>query len=744
MRSLSPFAALAALAALLDSATAQQFQQQAGAIPGAAQWTEGLEAADIENDGDLDLFFADGTGFSSPGQKRQNVLVVNQLEVAPLFFADESVTRLGAHVSHAKNVVTADIQGDGFVDALFCNAWSTDAPFLYVNNPLNPGFFTFEGAARGFTASYSSGGAQFGDLDDDGDLDVIIADAYLNSGPGKPHLFVNDGNGFFTEDLAFTAAAPTKQAMMDVQLFDVDGDWDLDFLGACRQENGSATNGDHYLMLNDGGGAFTNASGQYPDGSSGRVYEIEVGDLDGDDDLDSFLVSLSNFQEGPIENLTVGSTLGFATGAPVGGDDDNEIALFDYDMDGDLDAFVGSLGAREKVLRNNGALSFTQLNNVIQTIGDSTLDITIADLDNDGAYDLVTGQGESNSGQWANKIYRNTGVLDTLPPRLVRLEEFELTDATGPWVWHALVFDQVADDGRDWVAASARYAVLDSKLELPLATSASVVHGGAPVVAVGTFVRWTNDDAAAHSIVSAELTLDSGPLAPGESFDALLVEPGTYTFGDGIGGAANATITVVGTTLAAGVLKQPGGLYRFRAANPGTAAVRLVFEMTFTDWAGNVRRVSSFSDSAGFEVLGCDLAIQESLVHVAGYPTLGANITLGIDNPLGTQSVGSIPVLAFSNLPDANVPCGTAIPGFGMTGAFGRLLVSVAPPFPIAPLLLGPLWAGAGAPAPITFGVPSDPSFAGTTVFAQGLLLDPSGAGPRFGLTQGLAITIQP
>ena len=48
---------------------------------------------------------------------------------------------------------------------------------------------------------------------------------------------------------------------MDVQLVDVDNDWDLDFFGACRATN---SGGNHYLMLNDGAGTFTDVVSLIP------------------------------------------------------------------------------------------------------------------------------------------------------------------------------------------------------------------------------------------------------------------------------------------------------------------------------------------------------------------------------------------------------------------------------------------------------------------------------------------------
>src|SRR5688572_7317762 len=128
------FSVVFGLLSVSSLASAQQFQHQPGWLPGPARWSEGVEAADVDHDGDLDLFVADGEGFSSAGAKRQNLLVINKLvESGPGIFVDESVARLGTHLSNAKGVITGDVDGDGWVDAIFLNAFRTDLPSLYVN-----------------------------------------------------------------------------------------------------------------------------------------------------------------------------------------------------------------------------------------------------------------------------------------------------------------------------------------------------------------------------------------------------------------------------------------------------------------------------------------------------------------------------------------------------------------------------------------------------------------------------------
>jgi len=577
---------LAAAAAALTPPT-QQFVEAAGALPGPAVWSEGVAAVDVDRDGDLDLLFANGEGFASAGLKRQSALVINRLvEQGPGVFVDESVARLGARLSHAKMVIAGDVDGDGWVDLLFANAFNTDPPFLYINRgAAQPGFFDLESAARGLTEPLSSSGAMFADVDDDGDLDLVLSDSgdsLLAGSGGRPRLYLNDGAGVFSEAAAQLPAA-LKRAHMDVNLVDLDGDFDLDLLHTNRATN---TGGNHYLMLNDGAGAFSDASTLLP-ATSGSVYEIEVGDLDGDVDLDLFVVSLSGFQEGVVENRLVptGALAFQAGGVQPGSVDDNELALFDYDMDGDLDVFVGSLGPRERVYRNNGALGFSEATGVVPSVADSTLDLTLADLDNDGDYDLVTAQGES--GNYANRLYWNNGPRDTHAPRFVALDAPAATPAGAPLVVRAKVRDEVMDDGQAYITVEVlASAVPPAFLEVTVTPA-----GFAPSAAsapTGTLVRFRDGGAGALTLLgSAPYTFERDLPLGGTVERAFVVDDVHTVTAPGVPGAF--TLTITGAPARRAALH--AGHELFRAALPALAPSPtgwVAYTLQARDWPGNV------------------------------------------------------------------------------------------------------------------------------------------------------------
>ena len=570
-------------------ATAQQLQQVT-AFPGTAFWSEGVECADADQDGDLDVFVADGDGFATAGTQRQSRLYMNQhAQGTSWSLVDESVARFGAHVSNAKCVTTGDLTGDGWVDALYSNAFSTQLPYLYINRgAAQPGYFNFEGQARGFTTLLSSGSAAFGDVDDDGDLDVIINDAY-NTGAAttrRARLYRNDGVGNFTQDAAFLP--PLKSGQMDVQFADIDNDWDLDFFGPNK---GTAAGSTHYLMTNDGAGAYTDRSNLITS-ASGNTYEAEPGDLDGDNDLDLFFVSLTGFAEGSLRNNLNTGALGFTQIQTIGANDDNEIAYFDYDCDGDYDVFVGSLGATEAVYNNNGAGTMTAVTGtVIQAQADSTLDLAVADLNNDGRYDLVSVQGES--GVFTNKFYRNvSGALDTRAPLVTGVLAPTAATGSGPWICKAKVRDQVLDDGINYVRGYCEW------IEVNAATHAlaAIVTGGSvslpSSVAAGTMLTLTNGDAASFVLQVSGPRAYTATIASGASSVVGFVVPGVYTLTTSSG--ATATLTVnAGSFSSAEGLNQNGQMYRFAVTRQvGGTGDAIARQLRFVDWAGNTTMVA--------------------------------------------------------------------------------------------------------------------------------------------------------
>lgn len=572
------------------------FRRLPDAFAGATSWTEGIAFADVENDGDLDVLLARGEGWSGPGRKHQNGLWLNGLETGAFALTDASVERLGWSESHARDVAIADVDADGWIDAVFANGFNTAPPYLFMNRgEERPGWFRMESDVRGLTETLSSATAAFGDVDDDGDLDLVLADSgpsFLGPPGGRPRLYLNDGAGRFAE-ASERLAAPLEVGSMALHLADIDGDFDVDLFGPNRTDRDGHG---HYLLLNDGTGHFRDASALLP-ATTGGVYEAEAGDLDGDDDLDLFFLSLERTDvsaggegsrmplgEGPVENRLERGTLAFSKHPAIGADDDNDVALFDYDQDGDLDAFIGSLGPREKVLRNDGGLAFTLVEGVVEPIADPTLALGIADLDGDGAPDLVTVQGLERIGaeQPPCQVFLNGGPRDGRPPRVLAEQELgERATPRGPWVLHAAVQDDVISNGETWITAEAWFVRNEAPRQLGLD-----LDGSAPTsldVAAGTTVVWTNTSGKPLR-VQVDDGVEPVELAADATWAHTFVRPGkrALRIGD-----AESSIAVGGEPGRGVALQAGAGLWRFELGDGGQPAGELCYQIVFADRAGN-------------------------------------------------------------------------------------------------------------------------------------------------------------
>ena len=428
-------AALAVFCVLSTHAlVAQQFSEQSASrfpSPQLNEYSNQISVGDIDNDGDLDLIFAEGGNFFSEGPELLQRVFVND---GTGVFTDQSVARLN-FTGLARGVEMGDIDNDGDLDLIFAQDFRRQ-PGLFVND--GNGFFTDVSLVQLPLMDVSSSRAQFGDFDNDGDLDLYVNNGGASRfGCGQNQIFANDGNGFFTDVTAATHPLGNLCEPMDVTLGDIDGDFDIDIRTAGTGVNNSR------MFRNDGSGVFTIASG-VPNDSS--CYSYDFGDIDGDGDLDMIGVNAGTGNTDLLlENDGNGSFTNISNQlSPNPSLDDNDSKFLDYDYDGDLDLLIGRLGSGgERLYNNDGAGNFTQTSGVFQVISDSTLDIVVADLTGDGRLDVVTAQGES--GSFRNRIYINNGPVDTLSPRIIDTEVAD-TKTTGGYVVRARITDDNSSD----------------------------------------------------------------------------------------------------------------------------------------------------------------------------------------------------------------------------------------------------------------------------------------------------------
>lgn len=415
----------------------------------AAEWTNYLALADLDRDSDLDLLVPNCGGFFSSPQPQPFRIYRNQ----DGGFVEATAEALGAPWTAAVRVVAvADIDGDGDVD-FAAPAADGAADRLYVND--GSGTFVDEASARLPGATSSSAGARFGDVDGDGDLDLLVTQGYAAPDDPVARLYLNDGAGVFADAPDALPATMDGVDPDDVDFADVDRDFDLDVLV-------NAHNGRSALWRNDGAGLFTDASADLPAPNGGPFhYGPSACDVDGDGDLDLWV---DNTAPGGREQLLINDGNGVFTDQTTPrvsqnpAADDNAVYCADVDADGDLDAVVASLSGNERVLENDGAGKFVHVPDSFPAVSDPTLWMDFGDLDGDGRIDVVTGQGEGSPR--VNRVYTGspTQPVDMQPPRIVASQTVPAVVAATetPVVRFAVSDSVVTDSGPRLQGAFAR------------------------------------------------------------------------------------------------------------------------------------------------------------------------------------------------------------------------------------------------------------------------------------------------
>ncbi|MEP7118440.1 MAG: VCBS repeat-containing protein [Acidobacteriota bacterium] len=435
---------LTSVAAAAQFASPLWFDVTSGAIPVTRYWTNKVEIADLNGDGRPDLLFANGGDYSTPGAPEPNQVFMN---TGPGFrFAEATSAVFGDTPDLARVIKARDVNGDGLVDVLVGTTFQTQSR-LFLG--------TGRGGFREVTATHlpqlllSVGDLEFGDVDGDGDLDVVLADwgpgHNMTNDGGRTRLWLNDGTGHFTDATEARMPALKVRFSWDVEFVDVDNDDDLDILVSCKRCPGSS------LFKNDGAGTFTEDARALPQYTNN--YEFEAMDLDGDGFLD--LVTMndgdiagedqSSRREHVFKNDGTGRfrdlTPSWWPASENVGEDDNMVAFLDADSDGDADFVIGSLSGPDRLLVNDGKGHFTaRLDAFSGADTPGTLAIALADLDGDGRMDVVQGQGE-NPKATDERVFSGRGLAkDTAPPSVTLVHS--VARASAVLQVHARVHDR--------------------------------------------------------------------------------------------------------------------------------------------------------------------------------------------------------------------------------------------------------------------------------------------------------------
>lgn len=334
-------------------------------------------ARDLNGDGKVDL--AASTGFITPG-----TVAILQGTGTGSFGAATTLTMPG---TSAFAVAVGDFNRDGIPDLAVALAGTTSNKVAIL---LGTGGGAF-GAATTYPVGTEPVSIALADFNRDGKTDIVVANQLSNT----VSVLLGNGNGTFAA--AASHAVNTAPAAVTVADFNRDGNADI--------ATADALQAGVSILLGDGTGGFAPAS--YVFVGTGPV-SLVAADLDKDGKADLVVAHGGVIVSTGSVSVLLGNgdgSFGFAASTVVSSSGLRDVAVADFDGDGNADVAVTGQANKVWVLPGNGSgglgtpASFA--------VGSDPRSIAIADLNGDAKADVVT----ANRGSGNVSILLNTSTF---------------------------------------------------------------------------------------------------------------------------------------------------------------------------------------------------------------------------------------------------------------------------------------------------------------------------------------------
>ncbi len=247
-------------------------------------------------------------------------------------------------------LASADVNGDGAMD-LFLGGAKGSAGRIALRTAT--GFEMMQQPALAEDREFEDMGANWLDVDQDGDVDLFVASGgnenVLGSELYVPRLYLNDGKGNLERAKDSVPAISQSAGPVAAADFDQDGDVDV-FVGGRQVPGKYPSPASSYLLVNDGGKFLDQTESAFGNAVSnlGMVTGALWSDVDNDDDLDLLLsmewdsIRLFRNDDGRFVDDSAKAGLSSFRGWWTG------ISSVDVDLDGDMDYIATNMGRNSK------------------------------------------------------------------------------------------------------------------------------------------------------------------------------------------------------------------------------------------------------------------------------------------------------------------------------------------------------------------------------------------------------------
>jgi len=292
----------------------------------------GACSGDFDNDGNPDLYLSVLNG--------SNKLYRN---IGGKYFIDYSQISggTGNDNDRTNSVISGDVDNDGDLDIFIANENSTNR--LFLNN--GAAVFTEATQSSGLGTGFGGTGCSFGDIDNDGDIDLYVAN-WSTKNILYRNLLIEEGKLFFkdiTEQEGVGGEVWTKSN--GVVFSDIDNDADLDLFVTNRKTSNK-------LYLNDGNGLFTDKTADLIGVDSLKSYGAVITDFDGDGFKDIYV---NNIGKNTFYKNINGKRFADKTskyGVEIGGYSTGS-AVADFDNNGSPDIYIANFFGESSAMLMN-------------------------------------------------------------------------------------------------------------------------------------------------------------------------------------------------------------------------------------------------------------------------------------------------------------------------------------------------------------------------------------------------------